>query len=265
MGDGAGLLGELLPFFATARFRMPVVAPLILLAAFAVAEAVRAVRARRWRAIAAGGAALLAAALWVNVTPHREPGDRDFISLTTLGNVYYDRGQYDLALGAHREALAIVPTDLQAGAGLAEALTALGRLPDGVDALRRVASGPRATRAGDSDAILASVESALANALAETHAYAEAVDHYRAAIRLNAAGGKGSDQYNLGLVLGALGRVDEARAAFEAALAVNPEFEPAREALAKLAALNPPTGPALAQPTRRRGLVHRPGKSPPAG
>ena len=64
----------------------------------------------------------------------------------------------------------------------------------------------------------------LANALAQTRRYSAAVKHYRAAVELDPRAGHGSDQYNLGLVLGALEQSDEAIEAFEQAVEIKPDF-----------------------------------------
>jgi tetratricopeptide (TPR) repeat protein len=213
---------------------MPVVPPLILLAVWAVFRGVDALRRGQWKPVAGGLAVLVPAAVLVNVTPHAEVLEGDFVSHVMLGDVYDDHGRPDLATENYREALAVAPGDLTAAYGLGSALTKLNRLPEGVEAFRRVLTGPRVPRAGETDAMMASVHSNLANALAQTGVYGEAIEHYRAAIELNPAGGQGSDQFNLGLVLGSLGRNDEAMQAFEEALAVNADFYQARHHLARL-------------------------------
>jgi tetratricopeptide (TPR) repeat protein len=229
-------MASFLPFFSCARFRMPVVPFLLLLAGYGAFEFARAIRERASGRIAAGTLVLALGALLVNATPHAEPGDRDFISWVTLGNVYADRGEAAAALESYRAALRIAPGDLQATAGLGNILGTQGRLPEGIAAYRAALAGSGPRRAGDSEALVASIESNLANALAMEQDYAGAVEHYRRAIALAPAAGQGSDQLNLGLVLEALGRTGEARDSFRAALEVNPGLAPARAALARIEA-----------------------------
>lgn len=72
----------------------------------------------------------------------------------------------------------------------------------------------------------------LANIANKDEKYAEALAHYEAAATLKPdhAGG----QLGCGRMLAKLGRKDEARARFEAALKLNPNFEAAKKALAEL-------------------------------
>jgi tetratricopeptide (TPR) repeat protein len=225
---------SIIPFFCTARYRMPVVPVLILLAAQAVFTTLSAVRQRHWKSLMPGGGVLALAALLVFWTPAEKPSGNDFISLTMLGHLYDDHGDPEKAVDIYRKVLALAPGDLEACYGLGSTLTKLNRLPEGIETFRRVLNGPRIERAGPTTVMLAGVHSNLANALAQTGIYAEAVDHYRAAIRLDPTGGQGSDQYNLGLVLAALGRIEYAIEAFEQALAVNPGFRPAQVQLEHL-------------------------------
>jgi len=227
---------SIVPFFCTARYRMPVVPVLILLAVHTVFSSVSAARERQWTSLVGRGVILVLAAMLVFWTPHDRPSGDDFISLTMLGNLYDDHGDPAAAVETYRKALALAPYDLEACYGFGGALAKLNRLPDGIDVFRRVLSGPQRFRAGQTVSMLASVHSNLANALAQTGAYEEAVGHYRAAIEHNPTGGQGSDQHNLGLVLAALGRIDEAIDAFEQALVVNPDLLPAQAQLDRLRA-----------------------------
>ncbi len=219
-------------FFCTARYRLPVVPVLILLATWAVFEAVRAMRGRRWRAVGLGVAILVPAVLLVHVTPHREAVANDFVSHTMLGHVYDDHGDPERAVEEYRMALSIVPGHLEATYGLGSALTKLNRLPEGLSDFRRAIEGPRVPLAGETVAMQAAVHSNFATALAQSGAYVEAVEQYRAAIALNPTGGGGGDQFNLALVLAALGRRDEALQAFAEAVGVDAKWQASYELLA---------------------------------
>ncbi|GAB4423302.1 MAG: serine/threonine-protein kinase [Chloroflexi bacterium OHK40] len=67
-----------------------------------------------------------------------------------------------------------------------------------------------------------------------TGAYAEAEANFRNAIAHDEAGTYASAHYGLGRALQELGRLDEARAAYESALAIDPDYRSAQEALAEL-------------------------------
>jgi tetratricopeptide (TPR) repeat protein len=221
------------PFFCTARYRMPVIPPLILLAVFAIGEGIQTAKERRWKSMAGMAVALVLGSLLVHVTPHTQAREDDLVSHVVVGNVYNDRGQPKAALSHYRRALELAPGDLAAACGLGEVLTTLNRLPEGIPQLRRALSGPRVPRSGETPEMLASTHSSLANALAQTGQYDEAIRHYREAIRLNPRGAKGADQLNLGLVLQALGRNEEAVEVLRQSIEINPEFPIAHLALGR--------------------------------
>lgn len=222
------------PFFASSRFRQPIVPVLLLLGSFAMFDTMEEARRGRWRAVAKRAVILVLAAVFVNVTPHQEPGERDYVSYATLGNVRQDRGELEEAVRSYRRALEIAPWDVQAACGLGETLTELGRLPEGIAIFRRVLGEPGSVRLGDTPEMVASLHSNLGNALAQTGNFEEALAHYRSAIEGNPRGGQGADQFNLGLVLEALGRPAEAVAAYRGALEVNSGMTPARQRLVAL-------------------------------
>jgi tetratricopeptide (TPR) repeat protein len=72
----------------------------------------------------------------------------------------------------------------------------------------------------------------LGNIASKDEKYPEALAHYEAAAQLKP--GHAGVQTGCGRVLVKLGRKDEARARFEAALKINPELESAKKALAEL-------------------------------
>jgi tetratricopeptide (TPR) repeat protein len=219
-------MAAVVPFFCSARFRLPIVPVLMVLGAWAVVSGLRALRRRQWRAVAAGAAVLCAAGVLVNLTPHEQAGrEGDVISLVTLGDVYQDVGRPELAVPEYQAALAVAPGDLQAACGLGESLAKLNRLPEGIDAFRRALNGPCEDRARNDDARLAALHSHLASALATINDYPEAIAHYQAAIGLDATAGQGGDQFNLAVLLAATGRREEARRMFEAAVGINPALQ----------------------------------------
>jgi Flp pilus assembly protein TadD len=87
-----------------------------------------------------------------------------------------------------------------------------------------------ATRAQKIEPFLGAIE--LGNIASKDENYAEALVHYEAAANLKPS--HAGVQAGCGRVLVKLGRKDEARARFEAALKLNPELESAKKALAEL-------------------------------
>ncbi len=87
-----------------------------------------------------------------------------------------------------------------------------------------------ATRVQKIEPFLGAIE--LGNIANKDEKYAEALVHYEAAANLKP--GHAGVQTGCGRVLVKLGRKDEARTRFEAALKINPELESAKKALAEL-------------------------------
>lgn len=93
-----------------------------------------------------------------------------------------------------------------------------------------VRAGEYATRLQKIDPFLGALE--LGNIAAKDEKYAEALAHYEAAAQLKPD--HAGIQVGCGRVLAKLGRKDEARRRFEAALKLNPNLESAKKALAEL-------------------------------
>jgi 4-amino-4-deoxy-L-arabinose transferase-like glycosyltransferase len=92
-------------FFCTARYRVPVIPPLILLGAYAVFWLVKAVRHGRWDALGGALVVLVPAALAVNITygaPHRQ---HDSQSYWRLAKAYERAGRPGLAIAAYHDAI----------------------------------------------------------------------------------------------------------------------------------------------------------------
>ena len=80
-------------FFCTARYRAPILPVLILLSVYAVCEAVRAFRHRRWRVLVGGLAVLVPAGVLVHVPPETEPFRNDAFSYARLAGAYKKLGE----------------------------------------------------------------------------------------------------------------------------------------------------------------------------
>ncbi|HEY5999480.1 MAG TPA: glycosyltransferase family 39 protein [bacterium] len=96
------------------RYRLPLIVPLSLLGALALARAVEWARRRRTGALAALGA--LAAALGWFVYAPVPPLDEVsfFIDYSNQGNRYWDRGEFERAFAEYEKALRVRPGDLPA-------------------------------------------------------------------------------------------------------------------------------------------------------
>ncbi len=201
---------SMLLFFCTARFRMPILPPLILLAVYATFQGVSAVRQARWRDVVGMLAVLVPAALFVSVTRGAGTFRNDANSYVILGNVYHQQGELDLAAANYRKALEITPGYLTPHYRLGMILAKAERLPEAIAELRLALAARPVMALGETIATVASVQYNLANTLVSSGAYIEAIEHYQACIKLDPSGMGGRAPFNLGLLLTRLGRNPEA-------------------------------------------------------
>ena len=215
-------LASVLPFFVAARYRVPVLPWLTLLAALGLEGAVAAARAGRWRSVAAGSMAC--AALWavLSIAVYRPQPDR--------AKWHHDRGRALILSGREAEALDELDAALAADPGRhaaelsrANALAALGRRDEAVAGYRRVLE----RRPNDQDAL-----NNLAVQLAESGQLQEAVDLFERALARSRA--PGPLHMNLGRALERLGRPEQARTHYERALELSAGGREARRALKRL-------------------------------
>ncbi|MFH0982197.1 MAG: tetratricopeptide repeat protein [Planctomycetota bacterium] len=209
---------SVLPFFVSARYRVPIIPFLLLFASFGVCRVAGLLWARQVRHAAAWtGTGVVLYGFHVLAGGWVPGGERD------LAKWHYDRavaygltGRTDQAIDEYRAVLESMPQNPHAHLGLGTALA----------------------RRGETDAALEQFYEALRlwPEYAEAHFYlgvamaaqgrtAEALAHYADAIRcypdyLEA-------HYNLGALLAALGRYDEALSHYQEALRINPDFIPA--------------------------------------
>jgi Flp pilus assembly protein TadD len=165
---------SLLPFFVTARYRVPLVVPLAVLAGFAVASIAavpRRVGGGRMAAVAAIVLALAAAAL-------RDPGVREdpALALNAVGAALLNEGHAEEARGVLDRAVAADPALAAAHANRALALLALGRNDEALRAARE------ATRLDPGLTSAWITEGAI---LARAGAFQEALVPYRRATELS--------------------------------------------------------------------------------
>lgn len=159
----AGYGASLLPFFATARYRLPLAVVLIIPAAVALDAAIRSPR-RAWRG------ALLVALLAALASVHRQGDDPRYRAELALaaGDAAVDRGQAGVGLRRFEEALRLWPESADALVRLALALEGSGDAPGALRALgRAVAAEPESWTLRRHRAQLLEAHGAYADAEAE--------------------------------------------------------------------------------------------------
>jgi tetratricopeptide (TPR) repeat protein len=203
-------------FFVTARYRVPVVAVLILLGSHAASWLVQSLRARRWRSLAFAGLVLAAMATIAVRTPpnvdktmiqaHRETGlelarqERfveaehilnefvararaagrpvDAESWYTLGYVRLKLQKYEEAVKCFEQALTLRPFYPEARSNLGYAFIALGRPYKAMEQFERIVRDDPQNDKAHVD---------LANGLAQLGQIDEAIRHILQAIEINPA------------------------------------------------------------------------------
>jgi len=186
-------------FFVCARYRVPCLPPLILLAAFALVEGARLLRQRRWRAVGPAVVGLLLAGLIAN---------HDFYGLaqvnpakahTDFGSAYRSQGRLAEAEREFRLALRYEPSRAEHKLALADCLVAEKRVPEAklllADVLRASPHRP--------DAL-----AAMGDALSQEGRFGEAAGYYRQAIAADP--GDAQAYRGLGECLAKLGSGEEA-------------------------------------------------------
>lgn len=207
-------------FFCTARYRMPVVPVLILLAAYAVSQGLRTVRQSAWGHLLAELGLLAVAAGFVNLTHVDQWFRNDTTSWVMLGRAYERQHRSDLAADSYRQAIALAPTCLTAHLNLGKLLRSANRLPEAIEEFRLAATCRPVLQAGETSDDLASAHFHLAGLLKKNGNHAEAIHHYQTCMDLDSSGRGGRAPFNLAMLLNRLGRTDEAMDYF--ARAVDP-------------------------------------------
>ncbi len=247
-----GYMASIVPFHMASRYRLPVVGPLIVFAAYALARGVDTIRLRRFRplCVALFVVGLLAALVnWKVVdetttfkAPYTELGIiaaergnmaeaeayfKDALQLDpgyapahyNLGNILAKQGAYKKAAEAFKEALKNDPEFLAAYENLGKSYFQSGRIGEALRAFDN-ALRLRPDFAG------AWVGKGLV--LHTLSRYAEAIDAYQKAIAQQPM--LASAHYNLACAYAKKGDTDRARFALRRAIALHPDYE--RKALA---------------------------------
>jgi tetratricopeptide (TPR) repeat protein len=211
-------------------------AGLALMAAFLAADAARGSR-RIQRALCALGLAAvlaLAGAASRQVATWRDTEslflralavtEGNFVAHNGLAAAYREAGRHEEAIVHYREALRLHPGLVSARVGLADALLATGRRDEALAAYRAALADDPADARGRSQ---------LAKALAESGAFEQAEAELRRSLALEPEIGVAQVETNLGTVLLALRRPDEAALHYRRALERDPARDDARRGLAR--------------------------------
>jgi Flp pilus assembly protein TadD len=211
------------------------------------------------RVFARDGVAGVEAAVQAALKRHEQsmPGDRPIAECLALGAKHLGEHQYEKARDIFTHVLTREPDNANALSHLGICLACLGTIPNGLQMMARaVALEPR----------IAKYHSNLGEILRLLGRLSEAEERFRASLQLNpndcgvmsvlgltlAQQGRSAEgmqlcrvaaamnpalpavQYRLGLILAQEGRFDEARACYEAALAIDANYGEARRALLEL-------------------------------
>ena len=225
-------MASIVMFFCTARYRTPILGPLMLLAAHALVCLITAARQARWWNVVGQLAVLIPAALFVNSTPPQNLGTNDSQSLMALAWGYRQHGQDELALESFRAAVRADPRSLTARFELGTRLAQVGLASEALEQFRVALSLASNLRLGETPALVGRVHLNLASVLSRRGENEAAVRHYRRAIELDPAGGDSVAYFNLGSTLAGLGRDQEAIEALQEAVARNPDYQDAQYNLA---------------------------------
>ena len=247
----ATYLAGLATFFVNARYRLPMLSVLFVLAALGLRALVLDLRARAWRSLAIWGL-VVAAAIWVTrlaLVPI-DPA-RDYVN---AGNLRLEARDYPQALSLYQQALSLDAESAQANLGMGIVLDQLGRGDEaGPFYIRSVASSPDPVaynnlgswyqQRGDlqhaEQSYLRAVE--LKPQFAQAHdnlgiVYArqgdtaKAIESFRTALRLQPKSCRAAT--NLGVALEQSGQREDARRQWTQALEFDPACESAKRALA---------------------------------
>lgn len=221
-------------FFATARFRAPVLAPLMLLGAFAAVHVYDAFRRDGAKALLLPVAVLVPAALFVNLGERPGAENIEAISHESLAQAYGRIDALDVAEQSHRDALRYDPAFLTARYNLATILAKTQRYEEAVTELQRALETPPRERRGETVAMVAGAHNQLGVALNNSNRREEAVEHFRESIELNPDPKHTRTRQNLATTLIALERNTEAIEVLRTVLEIDPALASERERLADL-------------------------------
>lgn len=245
---------SILPFFNSARYRVPIIPFLMFFSAVAICFAFDAVRRRQWRAFGTIAGAGAIAGMIMLFWPYRFEADRSNWHYTR-GVCHMRTGRPEAAMREYEAAIEIDPDNAKAHFNLGVLYQQAGRVEDAASQFARVeASGSyesesrrarisvlmqagRLEEAADEIKVMlrdkpddAQAHMALAMVRESQGRIDEAVSNYLSAAKLEPS--NADVQFNLAAALWSAGRLEDAVAAYRQALVVRPTFIEARNNLA---------------------------------
>ena len=212
--------GSVALFYVFSRYRFPLVPMLILFAAAGLTSLRDALREARWRALWAGVATAIVAAVVCNHAMMSETLIRAGTHIN-LGNAFMMEGGVQDAIGQYEEVLRLNPRDPYVPANLANALVRTGRFEEAIGHYEQ------ALRIDPNDA---HAHYNLGVSLCKLGQLKQSIGHFEQALRIEPDYAEA--HYILGSVLFEQGRVPEAIGHWEQALKVKPAYAEAHYNLA---------------------------------
>lgn len=210
------MLGVIL-FFCTARYRMPIIPPLVLLGTYGLFELVKDVREKKWSSVSASIVALCVGAALVNIDPVTTPFRNDALSHTSIGAAYLRKKQPGLAEEHFRQALQAQPDYVTARFNLGEIFRKSNRPQQAIEQFHR-ALNSKTRLSGETNEITSLVHFSLASAYQKKNDAKSAAKHFRACIELDPNVYPGRVQFNLAMMLQQAGDREAAKKAFANAI-----------------------------------------------
>jgi Tfp pilus assembly protein PilF/4-amino-4-deoxy-L-arabinose transferase-like glycosyltransferase len=241
-------------FFVCARYRVPVIGVLLLLAAAAVASMVEWSRRRNWGRLAISLGLFIPLLIVSNVDFFRIADFERFQSYFMLGRTLERAGRPDEAVEMYRTVIRLNPRFPDAYVNLGSILGARNQFAEAIQEYRMAIEidpnhwaahnnlGNLYARMGMRDKAIpeflialglmpdqASTHNNLANAYLEENEYEKALQHYEEAIRL----GENDPRilYNVGMAYARMGRMDRAKLLWERTALLDPTYRDVAERL----------------------------------
>ncbi|MHC4625061.1 MAG: tetratricopeptide repeat protein [Planctomycetota bacterium] len=198
-----------------ARYRMPVVAPMCILAGGALVRMAELVRTGRWRSVTAAGVFCVGMGLACSIAgPFYSEKNIDYEAelYYGVGDSLYKRGRVEEAIEAYSRAVALRGDYVEAYHNMALLLVQQSKIPEAITNFNTALK---------LDPENSDVHKDLGMALSLQGQSDKAIGHYRKAIELDAGNAKAHSY--LGLALAAQGSLDEAIRHYLVALRLEPE------------------------------------------